>query len=257
MKLAVWQTDPLDGIDAALEALDRAAAEAAGADVLLTPEMALGGYAIAPDRIRAHADRAGEVAARVADLAVRHDIAVVCGLALPGHPLPRNGVLAIACTGREVARYAKTHLYRPTDNGRFAAGDALSPVFDLAGWRVALAVCYDIEFPEVARALTLKGADAILVPTANPTGFDTVPLRLVPARAEENAVCIAYANLAGAEGSVTFGGLSCISGADGRDLARAGATGSCVIRATLSRDALEAARAHQTHRADRRPALYS
>ncbi|WP_099825100.1 nitrilase-related carbon-nitrogen hydrolase [Oceaniglobus indicus] len=257
MKLAVWQTEPHNGPDAALTALDAAARDAAGADVLLAPEMAIGGYAIAPGLIRHHAGMADGLIARIAEICTRHDIAIVCGLALPGHPLPLNGAVAIDRTGRELSRYAKTHLFGPTDNGRFMPGETISPVFDLAGWKVALAICYDIEFPELAQALAQRGADLLLVPTANMVPFDSVAQRMVPTRAEENAVCIAYANLAGVEGEVTYGGLSCICGADGDDLARAGHDRSETITATLSRDGLDRARTLQTHRTDRRPELFT
>lgn len=257
MRIALWQTTPHAGIDAACAALDEAAGAVRGADVLVAPEMVLGGYAVAPERIRANAAAADALIARAGGIARRHGIAIVCGLALPGPDLPRNGAIALDASGREVARCHKTHLYGPTDTGRFAPGDALSDVFDLAGWRVALAICYDIEFPEVARALAVRGADAILVPTANMVPFDSVATRLVPARAEENAVCLAYANYVGTEGGVTYGGLSCICGADGSDLARAGRDRAEIVSATLSRDALDAVRTALRHRADRRPDLYS
>lgn len=257
MKIALWQTMPHRGPEAACAAMDLAAQAAQGADVLLAPEMILGGYVIDPGEIAANAAKSAAIMANVARIAVRHDIAIVCGLALPGGSLPLNAAIAIDRTGRERARYAKTHLYGPTDHSRFAPGATLSPVFRLAGWRVAMAICYDVEFPEVARALALRGADAILVPTANPVPFDTVATRLVPARAEENAVCVAYANYVGMEGGVTYGGLSCICGPDGADLGRAGPDAPDLIFATLSRGALDAARTGLRHREDRRPDLYS
>ncbi|WP_299818784.1 nitrilase-related carbon-nitrogen hydrolase [uncultured Jannaschia sp.] len=257
MKVAIWQTLPHDGLDAACRGLDRAARTARGADVLLAPEMVLGGYAIDLETIRSNAAQAETLIAEMARIAIRHDIAIVCGLALPGEPLPRNAAIAVDRTGRELARYVKTHLYGPTDGGRFTAGNALSPVFDLAGWRVALAICYDIEFPELARSLALRGADAILAPTANMRPFDSVATRLVPARAEENAVYVAYANYVGTEGGVEYGGLSCICGPDGEDLARGGGETAGILEATLSRKDLDRIRIGLHHRADRRSDLYT
>jgi predicted amidohydrolase len=60
-------------------------------------------------------------------------------------------------------------------------------------------VCSDIEFPENSRALTLEGAQLILVPTALAKGelHETVPLKVVPTRAVDNHVWIAYANHVG------------------------------------------------------------
>lgn len=256
MKIALWQTAPHHGPEAACVALTEAARAAHGADVLVAPEMVVGGYVIEASEIVALAARSQEIVAEISRIAVANDIAIVCGLAFPGSPLPMNGAVAIDRTGRELARCAKTHLFGAIDRGRFTPGAALSPVFTLAGWRVALAICYDIEFPEVARALALRGADAILVPTANPVAFDTVATRLVPARAEENAVCVGYANYVGGQGGVTFGGLSCICGADGADLARAGPDTVEMVFAILSRTDLDTARTSLQHRSDRRPDLY-
>jgi predicted amidohydrolase len=118
-----------------------------------------------------------------------------------------------------------------------------------------LAICYDIEFPELARTLALAGADAILAPTANMAPYDSVATRLVPARAEENAVFIAYANYVGAEPPFDYFGLSCVCDPTGADIARAG-DGETMIFADLDKAALAAARASATHLADRRPELY-
>ena len=54
------------------------------------------------------------------------------------------------------------------------------------------------------------------MPTANMAPFEGVATRLVPARAEENAVFVAYANYVGAEGAFAYFGLSCVCGPDRR-----------------------------------------
>ena len=128
-------------------------------------------------------------------------------------------------------------------------------VVEFGGLKVALAVCYDIEFPEVARALALAGAEAILVPTANMAPFHSVATRLVPARAEENTVFVAYANYVGCEAAFEYCGLSCVAGPDGADLARA-RTEETLLIADLDRERLDAARSQLTYLRDRRPGLY-
>ena len=67
--------------------------------------------------------------------------------------------------------------------------------FDLHGRRIGLLICYDLEFPEHARALVRKGADLIVCPTANPVPFDNVNRYAVGARAMENAISVAYCKL--------------------------------------------------------------
>ena len=94
----------------------------------------------------------------------------------------------------------------------------------------------------------------MLVPTANMTGFDEVPHRLVPARACENRVMLAYANACGVEGPLSYGGLSTVADPSGAVLRQAH-RGKDLFTVGLSRTSLEQARRHDPL-ADRRPDLY-
>jgi len=260
MRLALAQWRPVTGGSAeGLARLDRAAARAAaaGADLLMTPEMGLTGYAIGAGAVRAAADpEGGPLAAAVSAIARRHGLAVLAGLPkLAGDGGVFNTIHLADRTGAQRASYAKTHLYGSVDRAQFAPGPALAEPVEIDGWRLGLAICYDIEFPEVARALALAGAEAILVPTANMLPFEGVATRLVPARAEENGVFVAYANYVGAEGDFAYFGLSCVCGPGGGDLARAGAEEELIF-ADLDKAVLAEARRTATHLADRRPELY-
>ncbi|PIE13474.1 MAG: hydrolase [Rhodobacterales bacterium] len=259
MKIALWQTTPHHDTQEALDALEQAVLQAhgEGADLLLAPEMVLGGYNVGGERCATLAASAEALIAALKTIAQKHRMALVVGLALPGAARPYNAAIAIDGAGAEQQRYHKTHLYGEVDRAQFTAGSALSRVFEVTGWRIGLAICYDIEFPEVARSLALQGADLILVPTANMIPFDSVATRLVPARAEENAVYVAYANYTGQEGVFTYGGLSCICGPDGHDLARASQDAAQLLFAELSHSHLAQCRVSQTHLSDRRPDLYA
>jgi predicted amidohydrolase len=258
MKVALWQTAPCGDIDSGLAHLGAAVATAADAqaDVFVSPEMFMGGYNVGAQVVAQNAAEFEAVENKLCSLAAAHNIALVIGLPTPTAGRPFNSCIAIDRTGTPRATYHKTHLFGAVDRAQFSAGDALSPVFDLCGWRIGLAICYDIEFPEVARDLALRGAELIVTPTANMEPFDSVAARLVPARAEENAVYVAYCNYAGAEGAFSYNGLSCLCGPDGDDLIRAGKQQTGLFYATLDRDALEATRQNQLHLRDRRPDLY-
>ena len=65
------------------------------------------------------------------------------------------------------------------------------------------------------------GVQLILVPTANPDKFSHVCNTLVPARASENAITIAYANYCGSDNGLSFCGQSTIVGPDAQSLASA------------------------------------
>ncbi|MEC7377458.1 MAG: carbon-nitrogen hydrolase family protein, partial [Pseudomonadota bacterium] len=101
--------------------------------------------------------------------------------------------------GREVARYDKIHLfdamvedahgqYRESDT--FEPGDQVVTVDTPAG-KLGLAICYDLRFPELFRALRAEGVDWICLPSAFTwqTG-DAHWHPLIRARAIENQVCV-------------------------------------------------------------------
>ncbi len=258
MRLALLQCAPFDDVTAATARLEAVAAEAAakGAEILIAPEMYLTGYDIGVAAVRAAAEPIdGAMVAAVAEIARKNEIAIVAGFPLRDDGRIFNAVAFIDRSGERRSLYRKTHLYGDVDQSQFSAGDRLADVFDYEGWKIGLAICYDIEFPEVARALTLAGAELLLVPTANMEPFDTVARRLVPARAEENGVAIAYANYCGAEGRFRYCGQSCVADALGNDLARAGNDETLLI-ADVDRNAVLSARNRTPYLADRRPSLY-
>ncbi len=258
MKISIWQTPPCDGITESLKRLTSALRDASDArsQLFVSPEMFMGGYNVGAASVLENAQRHKDIRQELCHLAAAHQIAVVIGLPTPHPNRPFNSCIAIDETGIERMLYHKTHLFGDVDREQFSAGPTLSPVFEMCGWRIGLAICYDIEFPEVARDLAMRGADLIVVPTANMEPFDSVATRLVPARAEENAVYLAYCNYQGAEGSFTYNGLSCICGPDGDDLVRAVRAENGVYHGTLSHGILQDARKRQFHLRDRRPDLY-
>jgi 5-aminopentanamidase len=264
--LVLWQTPlpaPGDGAQPGLQALDAALAHAAalGAHWLVTPEMALTGYAIGADRAQAMAQAAdGPLAQAISRLAQRHGVGVVYGFPeRNGEQRPFNSVQAIHARGERLGLYRKTHLYGTIDAAQFSTGKALPPVFEADGWRIGLLICYDVEFPEPARDLALRGADLVLVPTANMVQFPEVAQRLVPARACENRLFVGYANACGQENGadhpVHYGGLSTLCGPMGEALAQAGDTPTLLVH-TVSRSDLRAAR-QSSQLPQRRPGLYA
>ena len=260
MKLALFQTRPQSSVEDALAALEDAAAKAAGrgADILVTTEMYLTGYAIGPARARKLAMSAGDdTLGVVADIARKHGIAILVGYpAANGDALPFNAVSLFGRDGAVLSTYYKSHLWLAVDGAQFSRGDALSEIIDFEGWKIGLGICYDIEFPEYARALRLAGADLILVPTACKKPYQSVSTRMVPTRAEENSMYVAYCNYCGSEGAIEYFGLSTVCGPTGETLVLAEEeTG--ISYADLSREALTGWRAESDHTRDRRPDLYA
>jgi|LNFM01.1.fsa_nt_gb predicted amidohydrolase len=230
-------------------------AQAFGAQLLVTPELSLTGYAIANDSARLAEPRDGPLVTRLLQLARATDLAIVAGWPeRDGADVYNSAVLASA---DGVQCYRKCHLFGAAERAQFRASDVPSQVFEVAGLKTGLLICYDIEFPEMARGLALAGAELIIVPTALPAspGQRRVSEVLVPGRALENHVFIAYAGLCGAERDLRYEGGSVIVGPDGIDLARAG-RGEALLMARLEPGARAAAALENPYLADRRPGLY-
>lgn len=241
-----------------LARLARAASEARrrGAELLVAPEMFLTGYAIGADAVRHLAEPIGGPSVGAARQVARSaGIALVFGFPERDGEAVYNSAIAIGADGTTLATYRKTHLFGAVDRAQFSRGEAAPGVFAIGGFKLGLLICYDVEFPENARRLALGGADLVVVPTALMRPFDVVARAVVPVRAFENQVFVAYANRCGAEADFDYCGLSCVVGPDGVDIARAG-RGEELIVADLDKAALLRSRKLNPYLTDRRPELY-
>jgi nitrilase len=260
MKLALWQTAgfPAD-IGANLAALSKTAgaAASAGASLLLCPECWLCGYNIG-DEVAALAEpRDGSSAQAICAIARRHRIAIAYGYAERDGASGDiyNAVQVIGPEGTPLGHYRKTHLFGPAERAAYRAGSCFETPFELGGLRFGLLICYDVEYPETVRSLALLGADVVLVPTALTGEYSAVPDLLVPARAVENQVFVAYCNHAGEENGMHFLGGSRLVDLDGRPIAAAGA-GEALLIGALDPSRREAAAKVYPYKNDRRPELY-
>ena len=126
------------------------------------------------------------------------------------------------------------------------------PVVDWNGIKVGLLICFDIEFPEAARILALKGAQLIAIPTA--TLFDSKESRfiastIVSVRAQENRVFVAFVSGCGSG----YLGHSSLCGPLGRPIVKAGAEEALLV-ASICLDELQEGNCQ--YLSERRPDLY-
>jgi len=252
LKLAVVQPALAEGACAAnwrsaKRALERAGA--AGADLVVLPEMWLTGYAYR--RLDELAKGTPESLARVGALAKRYGYFVVGSWAERGDDGRLANTACIVGPDAKVrARYRKVHLFGPMREDRhFAAGRAVC-VAKLEIGRVGLALCYDLRFPEQARKMALHGAELLLYPAQWPQvrlgHFHT----LLAARAIENQLFAAGVNRAGRSVAVEFGGGSTVVGPRGDVLAQLGPEEG-FAEVELDLDEVAAAREAITYLADR------
>jgi predicted amidohydrolase len=193
----------------------------AGADLVVFPELFLGGYTT--EGVEGLAlDLDGPEVGEMAHLARESDAAVIFGL----HEIVPNGVANSAvCVDRRgnlAGSYRKTHLFGD-EIGAFVAGDELL-IVDLDGMETGLMICFDIEFPEVARSLASVGADLLVTISANMDPFGRDHDVFATARALENGVPHLYVNQVGPGETFTFAGGTMAVSADGERMAGAGAS---------------------------------
>ena len=240
-----------------LKVLDEAAERAAeaGAHLLVCPELFLTGYAIGADVPVLAEPADGPGARAVSAIAARHGIAVAYGCPERSGDQVFNTARLVGPDGVTLANYRKTHLYGCFEREWFTPGDLPVVQAELGGVRIGLLVCYDVEFPENVRAHALAGTDLLLVPTAQAPPFPFVAESLVPVRAFENQMYVAYVNRTGREGDLDFVGLSSLTGPDGIPRARAG-HGEELVVGEVDPEFLAASRAANPFLRDRRPGLY-
>src|SRR5262249_27565763 len=242
------------------------AAAGRGARLVVFPECVLTGYGFdSLDEAMPLAEplpgpSTEALAADCCDLNVR---AVVGLLERGGRPGEMYTACAWVGPGGLAGTYRKAHLpFLGVD--RFTTpGDRPFAVHDLGGLRVGMLICYDASFPEAARALTLLGADLILLPTNWPSGAAGLAKFLVPARALENPVYYAAVNRGGEECGFRFIGRSKLVGPDGETLSAAEHDKEVILEASIdpanarAKHLVRIPGAYELHRtADRRPDLY-
>ena len=249
--------DVIASVQFNLEAIGAAAhtAAAAGASILVTPEMSTTGYNIG-GLLRARAEAAdGPIFDAIAAVAVSAGIAIVYGYPELSDGDVYNSVQVVGRDGLSLANYRKTHLYGALDRENFTPGDTLVAGFDLGEIRCGLLTCYDVEFPEAVRAHADAGTQWLIVPTGLMAPFEHIAQQVVPARAYESQMFVTYVNRCGSESELTYCGLSCAIDPTGRELARAGAEQELIF-ADVSAAEVARSRSVNTHLDDRRLDLY-
>lgn len=162
-----------------------------------------------------------------------------------------------------VSNYRKLHLPYLGVDRLVDPGDNPLEVFEVAGLRVGVHICYDGGFPEVARILALKGADLVVLPTCWPPAADIFANHVMIARALENQVYTLAAGRIGNERGYEFIGHSSIVAPGGFLQASAGNSQDTIIYAELDVNRARQKRViripglHEINRvADRRPDFY-
>lgn len=195
-----------------------ASAAADGVDLLVLPELATSGYALTHDEALEHALPAdSEVFARWRDLLAEQMVAVV-GFCEDGGSEVYNSAVALR-RGHAPVVYRKLHLW-DTEKRIFTPGSEDPPVLNTAFGTIGVLICYDLEFPEMPRALALRGADIVAAPTnwpllARPADEHAPEVIQAMAAARASGIAIACCDRAGDERGTQWTEGTCIVDTDG------------------------------------------
>src|SRR5215213_8968687 len=206
----------LDGNVRAILAMRDAAA---GADLLMVPELQLTGYppedlVLKPEFVR----RTMEAADRLVAATASPGPALLFGTIIHDAGANYNAVI-LAEGGREIGRTLKRELpnYGTFDEKRVFVPGPLPEPLEFKGVKIGVPICEDIWQEVVCAHLAEAGAEMLLVPNGSPYELDKdeTRYRLVRARALQTGLPIAYLNRVGGQDELAFDGSSFIVHPDG------------------------------------------
>jgi N-carbamoylputrescine amidase len=250
-------------VEASREAFER------GADVVVLPELIVPGYVADPGLLGPISEPLDGPTVSAWREAAADGGGVVCGgfCERDGDRL-FNTAVVVGAEG-VLVHYRKLHPFAE-EKDCYTPGDRGLPVVELPFGRVGLCVCYDLRFVETLRALSLQGAELVLVPTAWVAGFDqrrwdergfAPQAEGVVVQANLDQVFVACASQVGTQGELELLGSSVLVGPTGEVIAGPlpGASEEVAI-ATVDLAEVERAQHRSsliTPRADRRTDVYA
>lgn len=237
-------------------AVDRiTAAAAAGTDLVCLPEMFSSGFDY--DYIGECAEPvSGSFITALRETARDAAIHLVCG-SYPEREGERvyNTSVLIGPDGEIIGQYRKIHLFPLMEENLHLSPGQEIPVFETGLGKLGIMICYDIRFPELARALALRGAEILLVPAEFPYPRLDHWKCLLKARAVENQCFVVAVNRVGTSGSARFFGNSSIYDPWGELVAESGDT-ETVVTGAIDTGMVEDVRHRIPVFSDRRGDLY-
>lgn len=288
IRLAIYQGEVSVGTPEAvksnIERLEEVIKQAKEFDVQLIsfPELYMTGYALSPNLVKQLAeDVDGPSIRKVSEIARENEIAIIFPYPERDSSLGEvhyyDSIAFINSDGSLLQNYRKTHLFGQAEKDNFSSGYSeaddkdLFPVIKVADFPLGILNCYEAEFPELSRILTLNGTKLIVIPTAADyyytlsdgkraqVPYPDVSRNIIPANAYFNKIFIAYSNRCGyetvGENSWHYRGNSVVSSPDG-DLLLAARNEETLLIADIIPGDFGPTHPEGDYLKDRRPELY-
>ncbi|AEJ13199.1 Nitrilase/cyanide hydratase and apolipoprotein N-acyltransferase [Pseudomonas putida S16] len=247
VQLAGRDGDTAYNLQRTIEAIGNCGADT---DLLVFPETQLMGFPTEENIGRIAEPLDGPSITAVQQAAQAQNVAVVVGMAEAADDGRFYNTTVLVTPEGVALTYRKTHLWA-SDCGVFTPGDRFATAL-FKGIRVGLLICFDIEFPETARALGQLGAELIIITNGNMDPYGPTHRTAITARAMENQAFAVMVNRVGdGDGGLVFAGGSAVVDPYGQLLCEAG-RGECRITVELAMDQLQQSRRDYTYIAQRR-----
>ena len=226
-----------------------------GSHLVVLPELWSTGYALESAEELASALNSG-MFAEVSAVATQNKVSVVGSvLESRGSENISNSAAFFAPNGRMMGVYRKIHLFRLMQEDQYLQQGSSPLTMDLPWGKTALAICYDLRFPELFRRYALQDAIMTIIPAEWPiTRIDHWRTLLI-ARAIENQCYIVATNSAGETGDTVFGGHSMVVDPWGKVLIE-GSDEPNLLTVEVDMDRVAEAREFMPVFDDRRPDTY-
>lgn len=158
-------------------------------------------------------------------------------------------------SGKVTGKYRKIHLFTPMKEDFFLKAGNEPLLCNTSVGKIGVLICYDVRFPELARRLTLEGAEILAVPAEWPHPRLDHWKTILKARAIENQLFVIAANRCGKQGMVRFCGNSMIINPWGKVISEAGEKEE-TITAEIDLSLVAKYREEMPALKDRRPPVY-
>lgn len=272
-KIAMGQLSSLDDREQNITRAEKMMEEAAakGAQLICFPEVGFDKFfpqERANDQLFDLAEPIpGPITERLAEKASKFKLVVIASfLEEAQYGEYYDSAVCIDADGKLLGITRMTHTFEGENyNEKFyyAPGNTHYPVYKTAAGPVGIAICQDSWFPEVMRALAMRGAELIVVPTAESCPlenhewyFDVLTAVQGKAPAISNGLFVGVANRVGIENNMRFMGSSYVTSPFGQILGKAGMDNDELLVVEIDTEEIRNARRVWPLLRDRRPDTY-
>jgi predicted amidohydrolase len=197
-----------ENLQKALNMMDVAVGE--DVDVICLPELFTIGFDYS--YIKKHSEKIpNKITDIISDMAKESGVYIIAG-SIPervGREIYNTSVL-FGRDGEMIGKYSKIHLFPVMDEKKNFSGGKEVRVFETDFGKIGIMICYDLRFPELARKLSVMGAEIIFVPSEFPNPKLDHWRTLLQARAIENQIYVVGVNRVGRDEYSTFFGHSLV-----------------------------------------------